>query len=141
MEEVRGELYGKDAFKFKKIGVKRFRGGEMDLTVTDEDPDSLEDCLLEFEVGWYQKLQAWLGREVFLGDFRAEKPGCDFEHYYLAWCQVHRKYFVSYYRGNEPRLDCYDCNNEFLSDIEKNVERKPAKTNLKLIKSDRWPEP
>ena len=139
MDDRPGELYPSGTFNFKVIGVKRISNGEVGLFDNDKN-SSFEDYLLKFEVSRLQKLLAWLGREIFLGDFKAEKPGCDFKHYYLFWYQVHRKYVVSYFRGEDRRLDCPECNAEFLSGIQKNTPsdgNNKKERNLKLVKSDR----
>ena len=88
------------------IGAKRIRNGEQHLFGDNEDKSSFESYLLEFEVNRFQKFRARLGQDVFLGDFKPEKPGCDFEHYFLFWCRVHRKLVVSYLKGEGRRLDC-----------------------------------
>ncbi|MDP3697335.1 MAG: hypothetical protein Q8R55_04920 [Candidatus Taylorbacteria bacterium] len=147
MDDRPGELYPEGTFKFKTIGIKRFRGGEEHLMANDQDPNSLEGYLLKFKVSWFQKLLARLGREIFLGAFKAEKPSCDFEHYFLFWCQIHKKYVVSCHQGEELRLYCPDCNASFFSRIRSDVPNnkptdKPPKPerNLRIVKSDRTPE-
>ncbi len=122
------------------VGVKRAWEGEVNLFSNENDPSPFEDYLLEFEVSWFQKLLVWLGREVFIGDFRAEKPCSDFEHYFLFWCQVHRKYVVSYFLGEDRRLNCPECNAEFISVIQKHTPSDKKEGCLKLVKSDNWPK-
>lgn len=124
----------------KIIGTKRTWAGDLIIYGSEKNQDSFEGYLFEFEVSRFQKLLARLGQEVFIGDFKAGESDHYFEHYFLFWCQIHRKYFVSYLRGEERRLDCLDCNDEFISSIKNNVSEnnKINDRSLKLVKSDRW---
>ena len=126
--------------QIKVIGLKRTRKGDLNLFGDREVQTSFEQYLLEFEVKGFQKLLARFGSRAHIGHFKAEKPGYNFEHYYLCWCMVHLIYFVTYYRGNEKRLDCPACSDEFLMGIKqtmpKAIEDK-KETKLKLVKSDR----
>lgn len=124
----------------KIVGIKRTGRGNLDLLGNSEDQSNFENYLLKFEVSRFQKFMARLGREVFIGDFRAEKPCSGFEHYFLFWCQVHRKYVVSYFHGEERRLDCPECNSEFIAGIHQNIPNDKKEKRLRLVKSNNWPK-
>ena len=141
--EGTGHLYGEGEIKFKQIGTKRFYGGELILWTNQQDPRSLEEYILAVEVSWFDKIRAWLNGRIFIGDFKPEKPGYDFGHYYLVWCPSHQRYFVSCDRGvDQERLDCPECNKEYLRDIGvvlKKTENR-SRDSLRLVKSNRRPK-
>lgn len=144
--EDSGHFDDKDNPKFKKIGTKRIWGGEMGLYADVQDVGSFEEYILETVAGRFQRILARLGCKVSLGEFKPDKPGCGFNHYYLAWCPVHKKHFVNYYQHEDLALDCPDCSKDLFSssrarDDTQNNEpigrpRKPER-NLRLVKSDR----
>lgn len=126
--------------QFKIVGVWRTRNGNLDLFGDSDNQGSFEEYLLEYQVNRYQKIRAWLGMDTFIGDFKANNPGSYFEHYFLFWCQVHRKYIVSYFRGEDRRLNCPECTAKFLSDINTITQTEiSGKKNrrLRLVKSDK----